>query len=299
MYLDLTCQRGCPIICFQTCYSHSLPSPFLGDFPLLVVRPNIWDSSLATLFLFYPHAIHQEIMLAPSSKYIQIPTVSHFFCHHSGPSQFSSWMFARFLRMWHFQHCSLIDCIITIICVFPPFRMLHWSPYHSELTLKSLLHYDIFLSEFFPCFIHFSVTLFLTQGKSEIVFITIPLWNILFCGKWCENSLPLYSFQVLMHGNSSTNCETFCRWNLALMWERGQAYFKKLHMQLYLVSRILRRSKILKQWQIIGGKVYPEKISKVRNALFLEIRHQKFLSWMQQWFLIFSFIFEKKRPGLK
>lgn len=156
VYLDLTCQRGCPIICFQTHYSHSLPSPFLGDFPLLVVRPNIWDSSLATLFLFYPHGIHQEIMLALPSKYIQIPIMSHFFCHHSGPSQSSfSWMFSRFLRMWHFQHCSLIDCIITRIRIFPPFRMLHWSPYHSRVNTKvltTLWHFSFWIFSLFYSF---------------------------------------------------------------------------------------------------------------------------------------------------
>lgn len=154
-----------------------------------------------------------------------------------------------------------------------------------------------FFLNFFPVLFILVLYFFLLRGNLREFSL---LWNILFCGKWCENSPPLYSFQeVLMRGNSSTNCEKFCRWNLALIWERGQAYFKKLHMQLYLVSRILRRSKILKQWQIIGGKVYPEKIGEVRNAVFLEIRRQKFLSWMQQWFLIFSFIFEKKRPGLK
>lgn len=50
-------------------------------------------------------------------------------------------------------------------------------------------------------------------------------------------------------------------------------------MQPYLVKRILRKRQDLKQWQMIGGTIYPEqyfteKIDRMSDVVFLEVKCQ-------------------------
>ena len=100
-----------PIVYFQTQFSHSISSPFLGAFPLWIVTPNIWDSSLPVLFLLYPHSVHQEIMLARpiySGSFLLRPPWSILHRVWDVPS----------LPRWHSQLCSMSNCSNKNSCLF-------------------------------------------------------------------------------------------------------------------------------------------------------------------------------------
>lgn len=116
-----------PIVYFQTQFSHSISSPFLGAFPLWIVTPNIWDSSLPVLFLLYPHSVHQEIMLALPSKYIQSPTMARFFCDHRGPSSIVFEMFH--LYPGDILNSAVWVTVVTRIDVFSPSESFVSLPY--------------------------------------------------------------------------------------------------------------------------------------------------------------------------